>query len=347
MALISTPVTIQSGGEVAEYFRRLFYTQMNGRPGVLGSGDLAVTQNGTPNMSVNVADGRCFVLGSESSTQGLYFCDNRSTTNLAIGASHATLGRYDIVVVRVRDAAYSGATNSAALEVVAGTAAASPAVPTTPDNCFVIARVLVNAAATTITNAVIDDTRTGNASYTAQSGRAAALGGVIVCTSTLRPTVGLYEGLVAYETDTDHLIIYTGSAWQDAAAIGAWTAYTPTLLQSVTVTKTTTSARWVRQGRTIHFQAALAVTGSGTAGQNITIGLPVTAQASAIAIGGSGRIFDSSASVSFTGYAETSSTTTASIVIDGANGYAGAAGMTAGLASGDIVWVAGTYEAAS
>lgn len=36
----------------------------------------------------------------------------------------------------------------------------------------------------------------------------------IVVTSTTRPTTGLYEGLVIYETDTKRTYIYTGSGWQ-------------------------------------------------------------------------------------------------------------------------------------
>lgn len=36
---------------------------------------------------------------------------------------------------------------------------------------------------------------------------------IMQCTSTTRPTVGLYAGLMAFETDTNFLIRYTGSAW--------------------------------------------------------------------------------------------------------------------------------------
>lgn len=42
--------------------------------GVVADADLTVTQNGTPNMSVNVSSGVCYVKGDVSATQGFYRC---------------------------------------------------------------------------------------------------------------------------------------------------------------------------------------------------------------------------------------------------------------------------------
>lgn len=49
---------------------------------------------------------------------------------------------------------------------------------------------------------------------------------VIVCTSGTRPS-SPNEGMTIYETDTDLMLVYTGSAWVDVATPAAWTSYTP------------------------------------------------------------------------------------------------------------------------
>jgi hypothetical protein len=150
-----------------------------------------------------------------------------------------------------------------------------------------------------------------------------------------------------YQTDTDSTFIYNGSTWVEMGRLGAWTDYTPTLTQSVTVTKTVTYAKYLKLGRTVHVSAILTVTGSGTPSQAIAVGLPVTA-AFAGAPFGSGRISDGGANS--TGYAELSSTTTVGLILHAAgNAYAGAtsSGYTNGLGLGDVVSIVGTYEAAS
>lgn len=121
---------------------------------------LAVGANGTPNMSVNVAPGGAFITGTESAHQGVYYFYSEAAVNLTIDASDPTNARRDLVVAQVRDAAYSGASNDARFLVVKGTPSASPADPALPPNCLVLARVQVNAGATSITGANITDLRT-------------------------------------------------------------------------------------------------------------------------------------------------------------------------------------------
>ena len=129
---------------------------------------------------------------------------------------------------------------------------------------------------------------------------------------------------------------------------GAWTSWTPTITQSVNVTFTNTRSRFARYGRTIVATVNLAVTGTGTAGNIVTISLPVTAAASAT-IGGSGVLIDSSASLNYGGLVELSSTTAFAFIPSATNGvnYLGVTGFTAALASGDIIRAIVTYEAAS
>lgn len=163
---------------------------------------LTVVQNGTPNMSVNVGAGLAFVSGGEGTKQGTYICLNDATVNKTITAAHATLSRRDLIVCRVQDSAYSGATNAWDLFVVTGTAAGSPSDPTAPANSVILARVAVGPAVTTIVNANITDLRPWNA----------ALGGHVPCTAAARPA-NPYNGLFAYELDTKRPIKYDGANW--------------------------------------------------------------------------------------------------------------------------------------
>lgn len=133
--------------------------------GVVNVSDFAVTQRGAgANMSVDVASGYAWVRGTENAHQGAYHVYNDATVNLSIAAADATNPRIDLVVIKVQDAFYSGATRSASVTVVTGTAAASPTDPTIPANALVLARVRVAATVTTITTADITDVRTRAAS---------------------------------------------------------------------------------------------------------------------------------------------------------------------------------------
>lgn len=175
---------------------------------------LAVTQHGTPNMSVDVGAGRCVIRGSEATNQGVYYGHNTASLNVtnaiypdttvAAIASDATNPRKMLVVARIRDSQYSGASDDFDIVAYIGAAAGSPSDPTIPDNVLVLARVLIGANASSIVTADITDLRT----------YATALGGVHVCTSTTRPTgASLYEGLFIYETDTNKVYSYDGTNW--------------------------------------------------------------------------------------------------------------------------------------
>jgi hypothetical protein len=181
-------------------------TTAGGSHGVVGGADLAVAQNGTPNMSVNVAGGRAFIRSTFTGSlgQGTYSFFNDVTVNLAVAASDPTNPRRDLVIAQVRDTNHGGAANDARLTVVTGTPAAVPADPTVPASCVVLARIAVAAGSTTVLNAAITDLRTF----------ATAIGGVQRCTSTARPTgVSLFEGLYIDELDTDRTWRYDGTGW--------------------------------------------------------------------------------------------------------------------------------------
>lgn len=176
----TTPWAMQALSHGAEVVRQAAQALIAGGSGVVNAGDLAVTPNGTPNMSVNVAAGSVWIPGTQGSTagegnnpngqttyggaatftsQGSYYAYNDATVNLAIAAANATNPRIDLVVANAQDAAYSGGSNQIQLQVITGTAAASPTPPAIPVNCVVLAQIAIAASATTITSPNITDER--------------------------------------------------------------------------------------------------------------------------------------------------------------------------------------------
>lgn len=160
MAEINPPSWLQARTDhKAQQYRRMLASVVGDGSGIVTSLDLGVTQNGTPNMSVNVATGRAFILGTLGTYQGLYHVDNQGVVNKSISAAHATNPRYDRVYAVVADAEYAGVTNAWSIEVATGTPAASPSEPSLPSNSLELARITVGAAVTSITNANILDRR--------------------------------------------------------------------------------------------------------------------------------------------------------------------------------------------
>lgn len=170
MAVRTPPSWLQAGSHTAEN-DRLFAAALVGKQGVddasawlpqvsaVKTGDLAVNQAGTPAMSVVVSAGGGHVLGTSTANQGMYYTYNDAAVTLTIATAPTVNTRIDLIVLRINDAAYAGATNSATLEVITGTAAVSPVVPTTPVSSLPLARVLVGTNVTSIVNANITDLR--------------------------------------------------------------------------------------------------------------------------------------------------------------------------------------------
>lgn len=159
MAMRTPPLYLQAGSHSAEN-DRLGLRGLIGTAGVgAGTTEMAVTQAGTPAMSVVVAAGWAWVLGSTSATQGMYSTYNDAAVTLTVTAANPTNPRIDLVCVTVRDAAYAGASNDVILQVVAGTPAVSPSAPSLPASSLSLATVAVAAGVTTIVTANITDTR--------------------------------------------------------------------------------------------------------------------------------------------------------------------------------------------
>ena len=170
MATQNPPAYIQAGSHGAAVFRQALSsiwhatqpgTLAYGAGGVTNYGDLTVTQNGTPNMSVNVAAGSCWIPQTNAANGGLYFCLNDATVNTAVSTANATNPRIDMVVATVADAAYSGGSNAWSISVIAGTATAGATLinlngaPAVPASSIPLAYLLVPASTSSIITADI------------------------------------------------------------------------------------------------------------------------------------------------------------------------------------------------
>jgi hypothetical protein len=159
MALITPPSWLQNGSYTAQN-DRLNANATWATTGVRRTGDLAVTQSGTPGMSVSIAAGWGVIVGNFTTNVGTYGFYNDGAVTATITTANPSLPRIDLVCITVNDSAYTGSLNSVVVQVVAGTPNASPTVPATPTNSLALARVAVAAGATTILNANITDVRT-------------------------------------------------------------------------------------------------------------------------------------------------------------------------------------------
>ena len=172
MTPVNPPYCLQAAADKhpAQLFRQAISTLLNPNGGLVAAGGLAISQKATPNMSVEIlggtpAEGGCWIAGTSSpGTQGLYYCLNNATYNLAIAAAGASNPRVDTIIARVKDEAYEGSANEWVLEAVKGaeesgvTLANRKGVGAVPASSLVLGYVLVPAKATTIVTADIENT---------------------------------------------------------------------------------------------------------------------------------------------------------------------------------------------
>jgi hypothetical protein len=168
VAFDNPPYTMDGTTVDGEVIRRAIGTLLAPAGGIVSPGDLPVTQQATPNMSVQVGAGQIWVPGTSTSTQGPYYARNSGPVTLAIAASNPSNPRVDTIITQVQDAAYAGATKQIVPAVVTGTPTAGVSVPPTtaaqaatdgagavPVSSYVLAYVLVPASATSIVTADI------------------------------------------------------------------------------------------------------------------------------------------------------------------------------------------------
>lgn len=163
-------LAIRDGGKTNEEGAMRLLGKLAGGQNVgrIGSGDFAVSQHGTPNMTVDVATGDLII----PYTSYIYHGWNTAVQSVTIAASDASNPRISRVVAYI-DLAVVASTNpnnpdAIKLKEVAGTPAGSPVRPNDAavqasvgsGNPFTdLADVLVSATVTTIVTAKITDTR--------------------------------------------------------------------------------------------------------------------------------------------------------------------------------------------
>lgn len=174
----------------------------------------AVTATGTPDANVHVAPFQAVIQSTRATAAGAYIAtlDAVKDINILSTPAHASLARNDLIIGHQSDIFYGDADSQFRVRQVVGTPSGSPADPSLtgyPD-ALVLARVRVNAAATSITSGNITDLRTSNIGYTV------AVGGTLpVANQTVRDALtGLYDGLTIYRQDRDWVETYNGSGWR-------------------------------------------------------------------------------------------------------------------------------------
>lgn len=179
MAFDAEPWILDGTTVDAEVIRRALGSLIGSAGGVVTPGDLTVTQNGTPNMSVNVGTGQIWVPGTSTSSQGPYYGRNGASVNVAIAAANATNPRIDTIAVQVEDPEYGGSGTPMAPISIKGTATSGANITpgsggylsgkaAVPASAYVVAYVLVSANATSIVTADILNVATALAVGTKQ-----------------------------------------------------------------------------------------------------------------------------------------------------------------------------------
>jgi hypothetical protein len=114
---------------------------------------LLVSAQATPNMTVLVSPGRG-VCPTPASDGGGYIVMNDANSTVTVPPV-STLPRWDLLLLAVDDADYSGAIYGAKFYVLAGTPAASPSYPTQPAGTVMLAQLQHSANATSVAQAAI------------------------------------------------------------------------------------------------------------------------------------------------------------------------------------------------
>lgn len=152
------PLFLENVGKVwhARQYRRLLEAIFAG-PGVLGPLDLKVTPSSPGAMSVDMAAGSGLVKTTTGTDQGLYLVRNSAPIlDILIDPSDPTDDRFDIIGLLVLDSEHDGGVLNSGPDnppyaIIPGTPAGSPVDPALPDNFEPLARIHVDAGATTIT----------------------------------------------------------------------------------------------------------------------------------------------------------------------------------------------------
>ncbi|MFI9807614.1 hypothetical protein ACIHEJ_25175 [Streptomyces sp. NPDC052301] len=208
--------------------------ELQGRSGVLpGSSDgksriTGLDLTGTGAMTATVGVGRAVI--QTAAARGAYPVAVTDPVPLTFAGGDAQYSRIDLVVLRIYDDAYDGLTrNEAAVEVVKGTPAATPAVPATPDAALALFSVTVPAGASATKGIDWTTARTDLRTATV------AVGGILPSTNA-DSVAGAYPGQYR-DAPNGILQRWNGTLWQRAN-----TPYHASSLDAGSTTSTTYTA---------------------------------------------------------------------------------------------------------
>jgi hypothetical protein len=232
-------------------------TALGSRPGIRpGDPGLAVTLAGT---TVNVSAGTATLYRS---SQGLYRAQLAATSPGTLTAANATFARIDLVYLRVWDTAIdSSGLRKADTVYLAGTASASPAVPTPGATEIYIPLATIN-----VPNTGGGGTGSATVSSTIRQ-LTVAPGGILPVSSAADIALaGVYAGQARYNATRGVVEYWNGSAW---LAPGDAIAFTPTWTASTTnptLGNGTLSATYAKQGSLVTYQGSLVLGSTSNGG---------------------------------------------------------------------------------
>ncbi|MGX1473454.1 UNVERIFIED_CONTAM: hypothetical protein RKD50_002262 [Streptomyces canus] len=224
-----------------------------------------VQATATVSGKVTVAPFQGVIQGTRATATGAYLVTlGQQKTLDVLGTNPADTAnpRNDLVVARQRDTQYGDTATAMTVELVKGTAAATPTDPAVNGDFIPLARIRVPKNATSIAAADIDDLRPWTS----------AAGGILrVWGESGRPTYP-YTGMYIHRWDTNHLEWYDSSAgWRAVNDDTGWNNLT--LLPNWVVYNAETPA--VRRvGATVHLRGAVQSTVALTANGTSLIAVP-------------------------------------------------------------------------
>ena len=214
---------------------------------------LKVRAAGTPNMTVIVSAGICYIDNHDLAGYGCYVCVNDADYTVTVPAAGGA-GQYrkDTIVASVYDAETAGATNEFRIELIQGpyAASAAAAVPgTLPNNAQVLAYIAVAPSQSSVTSGNISDIRNF----------AVASGGIVPLSSSVDMNHPA-PGQTRYYTDTDRMLYgkLDGTSGELQKAPGSATSWTPTWttstgLHSPSYGNATVDCRYWKLGKLVLF----------------------------------------------------------------------------------------------
>lgn len=273
-------------------------------PGVVGvmtntagvapaTGGFAVNAQGTPDMTVAVSAGACYVTATPSAGNSQVLrVKNSASSNVTITANSTGGTRYDWIYVSISAA---NAANPDASASNVATLVSSRSTSNTTDNGTpptygtLIAIVTVANGASSITNGNIADARV------AASFRSANTTSEVNVLSQASAATGNGPALVASGRDSNIDVNVTPKGTGlvkiggNPIGSGSWTAWTPTVTsEGGTFASVSGAGRYTQVGKSVFWNADLTITTVGTATGGVRFTLPVTARASLGSLG-SGR----------------------------------------------------------